>query len=280
MLRGTWCKHYLQSSERIVLGENCFAQRVNESSVVIRIEENDNVLTHSLAARNAKIKDFLAQILVKSPLWIQDYIVSYDSLLLVFNPLTTDFTVVINFLAGVGLSSNLNTKNDVQALAGKAHIIDVCYTINDENHPNDVNLVSQKTGLSRHEIMCLHQRAEYQVFAIGFMPNFAYLGELPEKLQIPRLDRPRQIVPAGAVAIADKQTAVYPSVSPGGWHIIGYTAFSFESGLGSAITPADVVTFNMIDEATYLSQQQKSRSQLPSLKASHRDASIIKGAPL
>ena len=58
-------------------------------------------------------------------------------------------------------------------------------------------------------------------YAIGFAPGFAYLGEVDPRIAAPRLATPRQKVPRGAVAIADRQTAVYPAQSPGGWNLIG-----------------------------------------------------------
>lgn len=85
----------------------------------------------------------------------------------------------------------------------------------------DLQRVSEITGLSAQEMIAMHTRQPYRVYALGFRPGFAYLGTLPPDLKVPRLDTPRQRVPCGAVAIAEDQTAVYPSVSPGGWNLIG-----------------------------------------------------------
>ena len=85
----------------------------------------------------------------------------------------------------------------------------------------DLSRMSKKANLTVEEIIQIHQAQEYRVFAIGFAPGFAYLGEVDERIAMPRLATPRLKVPKGAVAIADRQTAVYPSVSPGGWNIIG-----------------------------------------------------------
>ena len=73
------------------------------------------------------------------------------------------------------------------------------------------------------DVVELHASVEYQVRAVGFVPGFAYLGELDERLRLPRRDAPRARVPVGAVAIAGAQTAIYPLVTPGGWHLIGRT---------------------------------------------------------
>jgi KipI family sensor histidine kinase inhibitor len=72
-------------------------------------------------------------------------------------------------------------------------------------------------------VIARHSRRSYIVDLLGFVPGFAYLSELDAALQLPRRPQPRPRVPAGSVAIAGAQTAVYPLDTPGGWHIIGRT---------------------------------------------------------
>ena len=86
-------------------------------------------------------------------------------------------------------------------------------------HPSvapDLEWLADDRGLGINDVIALHSEATYFAYATGFAPGFCYLGTLPEALQTPRLDTPRATVPAGAVAIADAQTAVYPCESPGG----------------------------------------------------------------
>jgi KipI family sensor histidine kinase inhibitor len=78
--------------------------------------------------------------------------------------------------------------------------------------------------LSREEVIALHSGQEYRVYAIGFSPGFCFMGNTDARLKVPRKASPRTRVPAGSVALADRQTAVYPCVSPGGWQIVGRTA--------------------------------------------------------
>lgn len=85
----------------------------------------------------------------------------------------------------------------------------------------DLPLVADACGLSVAEVVARHSRAEYFVYMLGFAPGFAYLGDLDPSLRMPRRGSPRTRVPAGAVAIADSQTAVYPHDTPGGWQLIG-----------------------------------------------------------
>lgn len=87
----------------------------------------------------------------------------------------------------------------------------------------DLAAVADACGLSSAEVVALHTARPMPVLMIGFMPGFPYIGELPAELRLPRRMEPRIAVPAGSVAIANDQTGIYPSRSPGGWHLIGQT---------------------------------------------------------
>jgi 5-oxoprolinase (ATP-hydrolysing) subunit B len=87
----------------------------------------------------------------------------------------------------------------------------------------DLAEVAHRIGLPTRKVVDLHAGTEYRVLFLGFAPGFAYLGDLPEQLSVPRLETPRKRVQAGSVAIAGRQTAVYPFATPGGWHLIGRT---------------------------------------------------------
>lgn len=87
----------------------------------------------------------------------------------------------------------------------------------------DLELLAQEKNLSVEEIIALHVNEIYTVYAIGFVPGFAYLGQIDERLATSRLASPRKVVPKGSVSIADRQSAVYPAQSPGGWKVLGRT---------------------------------------------------------
>jgi KipI family sensor histidine kinase inhibitor len=88
----------------------------------------------------------------------------------------------------------------------------------------DLHDVAARAKLSTAEVIAIHSSLEYDVFAVGFQPGFPYAGYLPPALAgLPRRDSPRLRVPAGSVAIAGRQTAIYPKQSPGGWHLLGKT---------------------------------------------------------
>ena len=98
--------------------------------------------------------------------------------------------------------------------------IPVCY--GGEFGP-DLQDVAAMRGLSIERVIELHSSAIYLVYFLGFVPGFAYLGELPEALATPRLSAPRRRVPPGSVGIAGNQTGVYPVATPGGWRLLGRT---------------------------------------------------------
>jgi KipI family sensor histidine kinase inhibitor len=87
----------------------------------------------------------------------------------------------------------------------------------------DLAEVADRLGLPEAEVVRLHTGSTYRVFMLGFTPGFPYLGPLPDALVLPRRPTPRTRVPAGSVAIAGAQTGIYPSSTPGGWHVIGRT---------------------------------------------------------
>lgn len=118
----------------------------------------------------------------------------------------------------------------------------------------DLAEVARTCGLSVQQVIDLHAGREYRVGAIGFAPGFAYLGELDERLALPRRATPRTRVPAGSLAIAERQTAVYPQASPGGWHLLGRTALRLFDPRREPPCPlavGDRVRFCPIDEAAY-----------------------------
>jgi KipI family sensor histidine kinase inhibitor len=87
----------------------------------------------------------------------------------------------------------------------------------------DLDEVAELTGLTRREVVDRHRCGRYRVAFCGFAPGFAYLTGLDPALRVARRTDPRTRVPAGAVAIADEYTGVYPRPSPGGWRLIGST---------------------------------------------------------
>ena len=119
----------------------------------------------------------------------------------------------------------------------------------------DADEICEHTGLTFEEVINIHASTTYRVYAIGFAPGFAYLGNTDSRIEIPRKQTPRLKVPPGSLAIADRQTAIYPKQSPGGWQIIGRTPVSlidFERENLTVFEMGAQVTFTRIDKATFL----------------------------
>lgn len=118
----------------------------------------------------------------------------------------------------------------------------------------DLETVATERGLNQTEVIVLHSGTLFRVHFLGFAPGFAYLGGLPNALHSPRLSVPRARVPAGSVAIAGTQAGVYPSVTPGGWRILGRTHFAmFDAGREpqSLLRAGDCVRFTPVTVAEH-----------------------------
>lgn len=109
----------------------------------------------------------------------------------------------------------------------------------------DLDEIAAITSLSRDKIIALHGAVVYTVSFVGFMPGFAYLDSLDERLRLPRRSPPRTRVPAGSVAIAGSRTGIYPFASPGGWHLVGTAVdfVAFDPDRGATLATGDRVRF-------------------------------------
>lgn len=132
-------------------------------------------------------------------------------------------------------------------VCGAQHELPICYD------GEDLSAVASACGLAPTEVIRLHSSRCYEVGAVGFAPGFAYLGSLDARLVLPRRSTPRQQVPAGSLAIAEQQTAIYPQSSPGGWHLLGRCPLPLFSSRGDPacrLQVGDQVRFLPIDAST------------------------------
>lgn len=139
---------------------------------------------------------------------------AYSSVLVVFDPITLDHDAVAR-----AVRQRLS-HDDASRAAPR--LVEIAVRYGGESGP-DLEHVASLHGLTPRAAAELHASVEYTAAFLGFAPGFAYLSGLPDELATPRLESPRQRVPAGSVGIAGRQTAVYPLPSPGGWQIIGGT---------------------------------------------------------
>lgn len=184
--------------------------------------------------------------------FIIDQVTSYASLLLIFDPLRIDQLEVRRII-----TATLNTENADETGANEvqSNIVELPVYYSEESGP-ELSLISQSSGLSIEEVIALHQSLTYRVYAIGFAPGFAFLGQVDERIAAPRLSTPRLKVPRGAVGIADRQTAIYPDVSPGGWNLIGLCPtrmFDPDSTPHMPVSVGDEVRFKGISKDEFLS---------------------------
>lgn len=116
----------------------------------------------------------------------------------------------------------------------------------DPEHALDLREIADAKGLSSDELIDIFTAQTYSVYMIGFLPGFAYMGKVDERIAVPRRSSPRLKVPKGSVGIGGKQTGIYPLESPGGWQIIGKTEmemFTPEGETPCPLKPGDNVRF-------------------------------------
>ena len=163
---------------------------------------------------------------------------AYRSLLVVYDPLQAAPEVLKRRIAGL-------CRFDAAAPPEERDIFEIPVVYGGEEGP-DLDAVAAYHGLAREDVIRLHSGRVYRVYMIGFTPGYPYMGELPEALNTPRRDTPRTHIPKGSVAIAQRQTGIYPVVSPGGWQIIGRTKvvlFDARRETPSLLTMGDQVRF-------------------------------------
>lgn len=125
--------------------------------------------------------------------------------------------------------------------------VPVCYA---PRFAPDLETLANERGLTTEEVVHLHTTGVYRVYMLGFLPGFAYMGEVDERIAMPRKDTPQRVA-AGGVGIAGRQTGIYPLGSPGGWQIIGRTPlklFHRKDEHPVLFSPGDTVTFYSITE--------------------------------
>lgn len=128
--------------------------------------------------------------------------------------------------------------------------IPVCY---ENEFALDIKQLAAIKNISVEEVIQLHTAKSYKIFMLGFLPGFSYMGEVDERIAVPRKPQPVNIV-GGSVGIAGKQTGIYPIASPGGWQIIGQTPlklFDVEKDESTLFRAGDRVQFYSIGKKEF-----------------------------
>lgn len=179
---------------------------------------------------------------------VTDLIPAYSSLTLVY-----DAAIIQQHSRGLSPFTWLSQKINSTPIADSAKkeliaplIVPVCY---DPSLAPDLEFAAQFAKLTIEEFIQLHSSKVYKVYMLGFLPGFAYMASVDEKIRLPRKDSPRKLVAAGSVGIAGEQTGVYPLDAPGGWQLIGKTPlrmFDISKEDPCFFKPGDQVKFEPI----------------------------------
>ena len=162
---------------------------------------------------------FRHKILADMGEYILETVPAYNSLTVFFDTGKIKYSGVVSDLKEIYAS-----KDQKLLTAQKLWKIPVCY---EDEFGLDLGLLAKAKKLSKDKIIALHSKPLYDVYFIGFLPGFLYLGGLPKKLEYSRKDKPRMKISKGDVALAGSQTGIYPKESPGGWNILGNSPLNF-----------------------------------------------------
>jgi KipI family sensor histidine kinase inhibitor len=172
---------------------------------------------------------------------IKELAPGYRSLMVVYDPLVSSLSSLKSQIMDIW-----GTVDEAQLPSPR--IVEIPVVYGDEFGP-DLEWVAHYLKMTPEEVIRLHTQPTYQVYMIGFMPGYPYMGEVVDSLVTPRRETPRTHVMQGSVGIAQKQTGIYPVTSPGGWQIIGRTPirlFDPQKNPPSFLEMGDRVNFNPI----------------------------------
>jgi KipI family sensor histidine kinase inhibitor len=227
-------------------GEGVRFQRASDQSLLVYFGEKITLAAHE------QIRKMLRLLEMEPVAGIRNLHPAYCSLLVKFDALKLRHEELEAILR-----QYLARLDEVKLPETRLVDIPVCY--GGEFGP-DLDEVCAIRGMTAAQAIGLHASVEYLVYFLGFVPGFAYLGELPNELVTPRLATPRRRVAAGSVGIAGNQTGVYPFATPGGWRLLGRTPikmFQAESEGLSLLTIGDRVRFTPISSERFAELEKR-----------------------
>ncbi len=219
----------------------------------IKVASVDSVIIYfdKTISKNTSLKVKAAYKILKSleDTALIEIVPSYTSILITYDIFKYDINSIKVFLKELLKDLKIEEEKDLKVIN-----VDVYYG---DDVGFDLEKVALNANISIDEVIKIHSSKVYDVYAIGFLPGFAYLAAIDDRIITPRLKTPRKKIPKGSVAIADNQSAIYPQNSPGGWNILGKTAFElFDKNLESLspITIESRIKFNPITKEEFLKQ--------------------------
>ncbi|MBI4201432.1 MAG: 5-oxoprolinase subunit PxpB [Chloroflexi bacterium] len=201
---------------------------------------------------NRRVRDLFVAIESQEIAGVMDLVPTYRSLLVYYDPLRLSTDDLERRIAALA-------QNPDAAALKRPRVVEVPTVYGGEYGP-DLAQVVEHNKLTAEEVIRIHSGTDYLVYMMGFAPGFPYLGGMSEKIATPRLQTPRTLIPAGSVGIAERQTGIYPTDSPGGWQLIGRTPvqlFDPQRQPPVVVEPGDYIRFVQIAEATYLQIQKQ-----------------------
>jgi inhibitor of KinA len=231
----------IQDWEIITLGDHAFLFSLEAKM--------DSKIVQKITALSSFIKS-------KNIHGILDIIPSYHTLTIVYDIiqfLPTNKSVIdqiVDFSNTILIDFNAHHENVIQ-ITKTIIKVPVCY---DPIFGIDLENLSVVKNISPKDVISIHSACIYEVYSIGFLPGFTYMGMVDEKIQMPRHEKPRMNILAGSIGIAGLQTGIYPSNSPGGWQIIGRTPwniFNSDENILAKFKVGDLVQFYPIDKIEF-----------------------------
>ena len=199
---------------------------------------------------NQALQAVAAALRRRAPPWIREVVPALGGIALHFDPEHAEFPAAPLAMAEAFLGQCLGVAAE-RAAPERLLQVPVCY---DPEFALDIVEVAEKSGSAPEDIARRHTATEHRVLMVGFAPGQPYISGLDPKLAVPRRATPRTRVPAGSVAIANAQTAVYPFEISGGWNVIGRTplaVFDPARDPPSLFAPGDRVRFVAISRAEF-----------------------------
>ena len=193
---------------------------------------------------NKKVHVVVKAIEAATPEWLIEVVPTYTSVYVYYDPLKISYSQVME-----AVTPFLSAKPREE----EKEVVEIPVVYGGDFGP-DIEFVAQYNNLTIDEVIEIHSKPLYRVYMLGFLPGFAYLGGMDDRIATPRLEKPRLKVPAGSVGIAGKQTGWYAIESPGGWRLIGRTplkTFDPHKKPPSIIKAGDYVKFVPISEEEF-----------------------------
>jgi len=178
---------------------------------------------------------------------VTETVPSFRSLMVHYDPLATSRAVLIDAIQRLDPGAS----DEPATPAGQAWSLPVCY---EDQFAPDLADVAAATGLAPDRVIATHAATAFSVAVVGFLPGCPFMAELPAAFNLPRRTAPRTRVPAGSVAVAQKLSVIYPTESPGGWHLIGncpVPLFDARWETPALLAPADRVRLRPIAAAEH-----------------------------